>query len=51
MTLYGWYIGFLLVVGVVIAAIGYGPGFFTGVAIGSLIGTTVFDIPFFKEDE
>lgn len=51
MTLYGWYIGFLLVVSVVLAAMGYGPGFLIGVIIGSLIGTVAFDIPLFKEDE
>ena len=51
MTFYGWWIGLLLVIGVILAAVGLGPGFFIGVIIGAIIGVTILDVPLFKEDE
>ena len=50
MTGYGYYALALLVIGVLLAAVGY-PGYFIGVCLGLVLNAIVFKSPIFKDDE
>ena len=50
MTGYGYYVLALLVIGVLLAAVGY-PAFFIGVCLGLVLNAIIFRSPLFKDDE